>query len=123
MSRNHRFPKATLGDLGSALGELKRTLIKSEAAAAEARRQQEAEEKRRVASQPARPVQQPTGPKPKLTAAALARLNTPLPGEAKEGAAEGSQPAAPPTPHKPVEAEKPVARPAPAQKVASVKVV
>lgn len=116
MSRNHRFPKATLGDLGSALGDLKRTLIKSEAAAAEARRQQEAEEKRRAASQLARPVQQPTGPKPKLTAAALARLNTSLPGEAKEDAAEGWQPTAAPTPHKPVEAAKPVARPKPAQK-------
>lgn len=104
MSQNHRFPKAKLGDLGSLLGDLKSTLIRAEAAAAEVRRQEEEEEKRRTPTQPARPVQQPTGPKLRLTAAALARLNTPLPGKTQEGAVAGPPPTARP------------ARPTPAQK-------
>jgi len=49
MSRNRRFPPVKLGDLGTQLGDLKRTLIKAEAAAAEAKRQEEEEEKRRAA--------------------------------------------------------------------------
>lgn len=113
MSRNHRFPPAKLGDLGSLLGDLKSTLIKAEAAAAEVKRQEEEEERRRAASQPPRPVPQPSGPKPKLTAAAQARLNTPLPGEVKEGPLPPKVPQ--PSP-KPQAREKSIIAPAPPPK-------
>jgi hypothetical protein len=74
MSRNGRFPTVKLGDLGSQLGDLKRTLIKAEEAAAEVRRQEEEAEKRLAASQIPKPVPKATGPKPQLKKFYLDRL-------------------------------------------------
>ncbi len=116
MGRNRRFPNAKLGELGSLLGELKSTLIKAEAAAAEVKRQEEEEERQRAASQPARHVQKQPGPKPKLTAAALARLNTPLPAEDKKETEPDAKRAPPPTPPKPAVVAKPLAPLEPAAK-------
>ncbi len=83
MSRSRRFPPVKLGDLVTQLGDLKQTLIKREAAAAEVKRQEEEAEKRRASSEVPKPAPKPTGPRPQLKQAYLDRLNTPLPGQVK----------------------------------------
>lgn len=118
MSRNRRFPPVKLGDLGTQLGDLKRTLIKAEAAAAEAKRQEEEEEKRRAASEFPKPAPKPTGPRPQLKKAYLDRLNTPLPGEVKANPETTTSPPPAPKPtviHKPIVRPEPPAQPKPAQ--------
>jgi hypothetical protein len=118
MSRNRRFPSVKLGELGSQLRDLKRTLIKAEAAAAEIKRQEEEEEKRRAASLFPRPAPKATGPKPQLKKAYLDRLNTPLPEQTKNNTVtEKHAPVAPkPTPvHKPAVEPGPPLKPTPVQ--------
>ncbi|AOL94000.1 hypothetical protein [Porphyrobacter sp. LM 6] len=110
MSRNRRFPPVKLGDLGTQLGDLKRTLIKAEAAAAEVKRQEEEAEKKRAASELPKPAPKPTGPRPQLKKAYLDRLNTPLPGEVKANPKTTTSP--PPAP-KPTVIRKPIVRPEP----------
>jgi hypothetical protein len=118
MSRNGRFPTVKLGDLGSQLGDLKRTLIKAEEAAAEVRRQEEEAEKRLAASQIPKPVPKATGPKPQLKKFYLDRLNTPLPGQTKSDLEHAKLPRPAPKPtifHKPNTLPDPPAKPKPVQ--------
>lgn len=118
MSRNRRFPPVKLGDLGTQLGDLKRTLIKAEAAAAEAKRQEEEKEKRRAASEFPKPAPKPTGPRPQLKKAYFDRLNTPLPGKVKANSETTTSPPPSPKPtviHRPIVRPEPPAQPKPAQ--------